>query len=114
VVDDNEDMLEIMKDALEVLGHSVRTAHDGPSALEAAEAFEPDIALVDIGLPVMDGYELAKHLRQMKQPPRHLVAVTGYGQDADKQRSTAAGFERHLIKPVDLGTVTQVVNELSA
>jgi CheY-like chemotaxis protein/two-component sensor histidine kinase len=114
VVDDNEDTVETLRDALEELGHAVRTAHDGPSALRAAELFEPDIALVDIGLPVMDGYELARHLRQMKGPPSHLhlVAVTGYGQDADKDRAAAAGFDRHLVKPVDLGKVEEVVNEL--
>jgi signal transduction histidine kinase len=112
VVDDNVDTVETLKDALEELGFSVRTAHDGPSALRVAEIFQPDIALVDIGLPVMDGYELARHLRRMKGHPRHLVAVTGYGQDSDKERSAAAGFERHLIKPIDLEEVEEVVNEL--
>jgi signal transduction histidine kinase len=116
VVDDNEDTIELLRDALEELGYSVRTANDGPSALRAAETFEPDIALVDIGLPVMDGYELAKHLRRAKGRSRELrlVAVTGYGQYGDKQRAAAAGFDRHLIKPIDLRMVEQVVNELCA
>jgi CheY-like chemotaxis protein len=107
--------VETLKGALEALGYLVEVAHDGPSALRTAEVFEPEIALLDIGLPVMDGYELAKRLRQARGTSRelHLVAITGYGQEADRQRSTAAGFNLHLVKPIDLGKLEGVVKELA-
>jgi signal transduction histidine kinase len=116
VVDDNTDAAETLKDALEALGYTVHAAHDGPTALQAAETFAPEVALLDIGLPVMDGYELARRLRELRGAlgHLHLVAVTGYGQEADKQRSEAAGFERHLVKPVDLNKLEDVVEELSS
>jgi CheY-like chemotaxis protein len=114
LVDDNEDAVEMLKNALETLGYRVAVAHDGPSALKTAATFKPEIALLDIGLPVMDGYELAKHLRQLRGAPGdlRLVAVTGYGQEADRQRSAAAGFETHLVKPIDLGKLERVVLDL--
>jgi CheY-like chemotaxis protein len=99
--------------ALLSYGHEVRTAHDGLEALHAAEAFRPDIALIDIGLPVMDGFEVA---RRMTEHPglssTQLVAVTGYGQEQDRERSASAGFVRHLVKPVDLEELRTLV-ELS-
>ena len=111
VVDDNEDAVRILRSALELLGYAVEVAYDGPSALSAAEVFQPEVALLDIGLPVMDGYELATRLRELPRsaPDLRLVAVTGYGQDADRQRAAAAGFEQHLIKPVDLGKLERVI-----
>ena len=114
VVDDNEDALESLKDVLEARGYIVAAAHDGPSALKAVETFSPDLALLDIGLPVMDGYELAKRLRALQRDSRkfHLVALTGYGQDSDRKRSADAGFERHLVKPIDLENLERVVEEL--
>jgi signal transduction histidine kinase len=115
IVDDNEDAVDALKYALEEVGYVVEVAYDGPSAIERAEAFRPEVALVDIGLPVMDGYELAQHLRQSRSDGdgvRLLVAVTGYGQEADKRRAQAAGFDRHLVKPVDLANLVQVVKEL--
>jgi signal transduction histidine kinase/DNA-binding response OmpR family regulator len=111
VVDDNDDAAYALKRALEVLGHTVETAHDGPDALRRISTFKPDIALVDIGLPVMDGYELARRLKETQ--PVHLVAVTGYGQESDFRRSAAAGFEEHLVKPVDLDRLQEVVNLLN-
>jgi CheY-like chemotaxis protein/anti-sigma regulatory factor (Ser/Thr protein kinase) len=102
VVDDNIDGAEMLMAALETLGYAVALAHDGAQALDVAKRFEPDIALLDIGLPVMSGYELASRLRAMKAD-LHLVALTGYGQEEDRRRSTAAGFDVHLVKPVDLG-----------
>jgi signal transduction histidine kinase len=113
VVDDNDDAAYALKKALEVLGHTVETAHDGPDALRRVTSFKPTIALVDIGLPVMDGYELARRLREQQQQPVHLVAVTGYGQESDFRRSAAAGFEQHLVKPVDLDRLQEVVNLLN-
>jgi PAS domain S-box-containing protein len=102
VVDDNEDALDILADVLRDAGHVVATAKDGPSALTAVETFHPDVAILDIGLPVMDGYELAGRLRASlgdTTPP--LIALTGYGQDSDRDRARAAGFSKHLTKPVD-------------
>jgi signal transduction histidine kinase/DNA-binding response OmpR family regulator len=104
IVDDNEDAALMLAEFLVELGHEVRTAHDGPSAIEVAGGFRPTICLVDIGLPVMDGYEVARRLRQLEQLPDniHLVALTGYGQETDRRRSREAGFDGHLVKPVDL------------
>jgi CheY-like chemotaxis protein len=77
-------------------------AHDGPEALAAAPGFVPEVALLDIGLPVMDGYELARRLRSLLGAGLRLIAVTGYGQEHDRLRSFQAGFDEHLVKPVDL------------
>jgi signal transduction histidine kinase len=110
VVDDNDDAALSLKKALERLGYAVAIAHDGPAALRAAAVFEPEIALLDIGLPVMDGYELARRLRELRR--LHLVALSGYGQEADRQRSAEAGFEVHLTKPVDLRHLESVVRSL--
>lgn len=101
VVDDNDDAADMLSESLGACGYTVRTAHDGPSALRQAAEFLPHVAFVDIGLPVMDGYELARHLLARQAAPRlHLIAVTGYGQDSDRARALEAGFERHLVKPV--------------
>ena len=82
-------------------GHAIATAFDGPSALRVADEFGPDVVVLDIGLPVMDGYEVAERLRQS---PRHaaarLIAVTGYGQESDRSQALASGFHEHLAKPV--------------
>jgi signal transduction histidine kinase len=114
VVDDNEDAAELLASVLEVMGHTTRVAHDGPEALKAAAEFDPDLALLDIGLPVMDGYELARRLHDdpgLRRVP--LVAVTGYGQPADRQRSEAAGFDAHLVKPVDIERVGSLIRQLT-
>jgi PAS domain S-box-containing protein len=102
VVDDNVDAAELLADALRARGHVVAVAHDGPEALRVVPSFHPDTAILDIGLPVMDGYELGRRLadRDMR-----LIAVTGYGQDTDRRRSRSAGFDVHLVKPVDLDVV---------
>ena len=87
-------------------GYDTRVAHDGPTALRVAAEFTPDIALLDIGLPVMDGYELASHLREIPGlAGLRLVAVTGYGQESDRQRTREAGFHHHLVKPVDIDAI---------
>jgi PAS domain S-box-containing protein len=102
VVDDNRDAAESMGMLLSVWGHDIRTAHDGPSALAAASEFQPEFVLLDIGLPGMDGFEVARRLRDLPGlRSAVLVAMTGYGQEEDKVRSRAAGFARHLIKPAD-------------
>lgn len=105
----------LMSEALDSLGYEVRTAPDGPTALRIAAEFKPQIALLDIGLPVMDGYELARRLRATKGlDTLRLVAVTGYGQRKDAERSQAAGFEAHLVKPIALGQLTHVFENLHA
>ncbi|HEX7836797.1 MAG TPA: ATP-binding protein, partial [Kofleriaceae bacterium] len=113
VVDDNEDAADLLAAALEAMGHTVRVAHDGPEALKVAAGFGPDVAVLDIGLPVMDGYELARRLRELPGLERlHLVAVTGYGQDADRRRSAEAGFAAHFVKPFDLGAIESLIKQL--
>jgi CheY-like chemotaxis protein len=88
----------------------VKVAHDGPSALDACAAFQPDVALLDIGLPVMDGYELAQRLRETKAGASvRLVAVTGYGQETVHERSAQAGFSKHLVKPLDLSLLESAI-----
>jgi PAS domain S-box-containing protein len=101
VVDDNVDAAELLGDLLRASGYAVTIAHDGPEALAVAARTRPEVALIDIGLPVMDGYELARKLRDLLGDAR-LIAVTGYGQQRDRDRSRAAGFDAHLVKPVPL------------
>ena len=113
IVDDNEDGADLLDSALSMMGHTTRVAHDGPEALEAAREFRPNLALVDIGLPVMDGYEVARRLRAMsdRKCPT-LVAVTGYGQESDRRRTREAGFDGHLVKPVELSRLSELVGRL--
>jgi CheY-like chemotaxis protein len=101
VVDDNRDAAEMMAESLRTLGYTTCVALDGPAALEAADTFQPDIALLDLGLPVMDGFEVGRRLKE-KFARIELVAVTGYGQRSDRRKTREAGFAEHLTKPVDL------------
>lgn len=113
VVDDNDDAATLMADALESLGYRVQTASDGPEALRVSEEFEPTVGLLDIGLPVMDGYELASRLRERPLARNlRLIAITGYGQETDKRRSEAAGFDAHLVKPITLEQLQHVLEQL--
>lgn len=107
VVDDNPDAAELLGDMLSRAGHDVSVVNDPEAALAALVTFEPDVAVLDIGLPGMDGYELASRMR--RQSKCRLVALTGYGEDQDRERSDAAGFESHLVKPVDGRRLLQVV-----
>jgi signal transduction histidine kinase len=114
VVDDNVDAADLLSHALEGLGYETRTAYDGPSALEAAAAFDPDIALLDIGLPAMDGYELARRLRgQLTAKPLALIALTGYGRDSDRTQTRDAGFDCHMVKPIDIAGLDAAIRSLS-
>jgi CheY-like chemotaxis protein len=102
LVEDNVDMANIFAMYLRSLGHVVRTAHEGRAAVEAAMEFLPQVVLLDIGLPGMDGYAVARRMR--KEPALQgavLVAMTGYGTESDRQRSLKAGFDHHLVKPAD-------------
>jgi signal transduction histidine kinase len=111
VVDDNVDAAEMLGELLEESGHEVLLANDPIAALKSIEEQNPDVAVVDIGLPVMDGYQLAERIRQ-NLPGSHcrLVALSGYGQEHDYARSKQAGFVEHLVKPVDLATLLRVVD----
>ena len=114
LVDDNQDAVDLLALSLTELGHDVRAAYDPHSALAIARARPPDIALLDIGLPDMDGYELAAALReQHPDEPIVLIALSGYGQPADHSRSAAAGFSEHLVKPVDLATIQDAISRAS-
>src|SRR6478735_2814577 len=104
VVDDNEDAAELLALALTTAGHVVHTAFEGTAALQALKDFAPDAAVLDIGLPGMDGYELAQRIRRERAAIR-LIALTGYGQPNDIERSRAAGFDAHLVKPAELRLV---------
>jgi CheY-like chemotaxis protein len=115
VVDDNIDSAESMALLLSLDGHEVRTAFDGPDALAVAEAFQPEVVLLDIGLPGMDGYEVAKQMRNLPGLQKALmIAVTGYGQADDRARSKAAGFDHHLVKPVDPEILSALLATLRA
>ncbi len=113
VVDDNADAADLLATSVRLMGHFARVAHDGPAALQMAAQFRPGVALLDIGLPVMDGYELARHLRALPGLESiRLIAVTGYSQEADRRNTAAAGFERHLVKPIQLAELQDILAEL--
>ena len=114
IVDDNPDAAAILATAIAAAGHEVRTASDGPSALRLVETFVPDVALLDIGLPVMDGYELAGLLRRIPSLSQtSLVALTGYAGDGDRRRSLAGGFTEHFAKPLPLSRVLECIDRLA-
>jgi len=113
VVDDNVDAADMLQAVLAFAGYTVESAHDGPAALAAALRQVPDVALVDIGLPLMDGYEVAREFtRDARLSQTRLIAVTGYGQDQDRKRSAAAGFSAHLVKPLDLELLRSTIASL--
>ena len=110
VVDDNADAADLLAEALTDDGHEVTTAHDGLAALAMAEKVNPEVILLDIGLPGMDGFEVAKTLRNKPAFARtRLIALTGYGQDSDRTKALAAGFDLHLVKPIDLETLLRAL-----
>ncbi len=110
IVDDNTDAAQMLEALLGLDGHEVRTAHSGPEALDAIRDFHPDVAFLDIGLPGMNGYELARRLRaEPRLDGMTLVALTGWGQDEDRRRSTEAGIDHHLTKPVEPNVIRGLV-----
>ncbi|HKO67754.1 MAG TPA: ATP-binding protein [Burkholderiaceae bacterium] len=112
VVDDNVDSAESLSQCLRMLGYRTLTAHDGLAAVSSAEAYQPDIALLDIGLPHMSGYEAARRIRALPRSERLLlIALSGWGQDEDRRKSKAAGFDHHFVKPVDIDALTNVLAE---
>jgi len=112
VVDDNIDAARLLAEALEMVGYDTRVAFDGPGALDVAADFAPDAALIDLGLPVMDGYELCGHLIAAGGRRPVLMAVTGYGQAADREKSETAGFDAHVVKPVDVPALISALDRL--
>ena len=113
VVDDNRDGAELLEEVFRALGHTTRLAYDGEGALELAHQFRPEIAFLDIGLPVMDGYQLARRLRAAPGLAQvRLVAVTGFGQEADRGRAREAGFDEHLTKPVEIDQLRLLMDRL--
>jgi PAS domain S-box-containing protein len=115
VVDDNVDSVFSFLMLLKASGHDVRSAHDGPAAVQAALDYQPDVALLDIGLPGLNGYEVAKRIRQHPDlKDIVLIALTGYGQDSDRQASMQAGFNHHLVKPARLAELLQILATVSA
>ena len=110
VVDDNIDAASSLALLLKMQAHDVRTSHDGPSALAAADDFLPEVVLLDIGLPQMNGYDVARRLRERSRDRSlTLIAITGYGQDEDRRRALEAGFDAHLIKPADLAVLCEIL-----
>jgi CheY-like chemotaxis protein len=115
VVDDNRDSADSLAMLLQVTGHEVHIAHDGPEAVEEAATFQPHVILLDIGLPRLNGYEAARQIRkQQRHKNLTLVALTGWGQEEDRRRSEEAGFDAHMVKPVDFAALTKLLAESGA
>jgi CheY-like chemotaxis protein len=114
-VEDNADAARMLAMYLEAAGHEVTVEHDSRAALELARAAQPDICLLDIGLPYIDGYELARRLKQQPETAAAtLIAVTGYGQEHDRRNAAEAGFDHHFVKPVDTRRLSALLTRLAA
>jgi CheY-like chemotaxis protein len=114
VVDDNHDSADSLAMILEYMGHEVATAFEGLEAVKRVETFQPDVALLDLGMPMMDGYEAAQRIRENPQwRSVRLVALTGWGQEEDRQRTREAGFDAHLVKPVDRAALEKLLDGLA-
>ncbi|HEX5273035.1 MAG TPA: ATP-binding protein, partial [Gemmataceae bacterium] len=115
LADDNTDSADSLALMLQLMGHEVRTAHDGHAAVEAAEAFRPDVVLLDIGMPRMNGYDACRAIRERPWGKDVvLVALTGWGQEEDKRRSQEAGFDRHLVKPVEPAALEKLLADVKS
>jgi CheY-like chemotaxis protein len=112
IADDNVDSATVLAILLRASGHEVHTVHDGIAALEASESFRPDLVILDIGMPKLNGYDVARQIRSRRDSDMMLVAVTGWGQEQDKRRSREAGFDHHLTKPVDLVALEKILAEM--
>jgi CheY-like chemotaxis protein len=114
IVEDNDDARRLLVEALQLKGHDIRSAADGPAALEIVEAWRPDVVILDIGLPGMSGHDVAQRLKQRPDLQNVLlVAVTGWGQAHDRRRSAAAGIAHHLTKPVDPDRLDQLIGVMT-
>jgi DNA-binding response OmpR family regulator len=113
VVDDNQDSALSLAMMLSIMGHDTRTAHDGESAVATAESFLPEVVLLDIGLPKLNGYEVAQRIRHQEWgASMFLIAVTGWGQEEDRQRSSEVGLNVHMVKPVEPAALERLFAEL--
>ena len=113
MVEDNEDSAEVLASFLEILGYQCSIAHNDPAALQTVKTTVPHVALLDIGLPVLDGYELARNLRRDgRLQYTRLIALIAYGQESDRQRTWEAGFDAHLANPVDLQELQATLGNL--
>ena len=115
VADDNRDSADTLAMLLTIMGNEVRTANDGLQAVDVAAAFRPDMILLDIGMPKLNGYETCRRIREQPWGEKAvLVALTGWGQDEDKRRSQEAGFNHHMVKPVDHAALEKLLAGLQA
>jgi DNA-binding response OmpR family regulator len=110
VVDDNADAADSLAMLLQVRGDEVRVAYDGEEALAAELDFRPEVVLLDIGMPKLSGYEVARRIRDARGPGVLIIAITGWGQDEDRQRAHEAGFDHHFTKPVDYAALLEVID----
>jgi CheY-like chemotaxis protein len=114
VVDDNADAADSLAIMLRMYGHEVYVAYDGAAALEAAQARQPEVMLLDIGLPILNGYEVAERLQRQAGAARPvMVALTGYGQEENRRQASMAGFEHYLVKPVDPSDLMQLLSSVA-
>lgn len=113
VVDDNVDAAELVVEALSLAGYEAVAAFDGPSALEEVERFRPEVMVLDIGLPLMSGYEVAERLAGSPTRPRTIIALTGYGQPADRERALEHGFDQHFVKPLELAALLAYLRDVT-
>jgi CheY-like chemotaxis protein len=112
IVDDNHEVGEMFVEILNTAGHNTIALLDAQSALDNLAVFRPDFILIDIGLPVVDGYELARRIQELKEFKHvRLIAITGYGHESARQRSFAAGFSEHLVKPVEIRQLEAILRQ---
>jgi CheY-like chemotaxis protein len=109
IVDDNRDAADSLGELLDELGAMVSVVYNGPMALDAVRSFDPDVVLLDIGMPEMDGYEVARQIRGMMARSPLLIALTGWGQEDDQRRASAAGFDHHVVKPPDVDKLRELL-----
>lgn len=109
IVDDNVDTAEALAESLKIYGHDVHIAHDGPSALERAGRLQLDVMILDIGMPAMDGYEVAKSVRSTVARMPVLIALTGYARECDRVSAREAGFDHHFAKPLDMKKLSEIL-----
>ena len=110
IVDDSFDAAESLAFVLRRAGYEVRLAHDGVEAVRAAQSFAPEVVLLDLGLPKLNGYEVARRIREQGGQAVRLVAITGWGKAEDRRASKEAGFDYHLMKPVDIGLLQRLLD----
>ena len=115
IADDNRDVTEVFEIMLTMMGHTVESAHDGIEAVEKAAGFHPDVIILDIGMPGLNGYDAARRIRETDTGKKAvLIAITGWGDAKDKRQSDEAGFNHHLVKPVDPLALAELLNSLQS